>query len=173
MDSSSTKDIWYYWLQLWPSLVVALGIWAGGMTADSVAKVLVPASKDVVDGKVPPEMATTLPITFRLWWATRWLHPMLVGGACAFIPNLPRPEWVGSATSAVIWYSLVGFGNGQVHLMAAGLGRQATRLLDLIVPWVRQRLGLPARASTPAPAAPATDPMPSSDGTQLQKDDKP
>jgi len=169
MDSSQTKDIWYYWLQLWPSLVVALGIWAGGMTASSVAKVLVPASKDVVDGKTPPEAATTLPLAFRLWWATRWLHPMLVGGAAAFIPNLPRPEWVDSTTGAVIWFAFVGFSNGQVHIMATGLGRQATRLLDLIVPWVRQKLGL--RPSSPTPP-PASDPTPSSDGTELPKDDK-
>jgi hypothetical protein len=128
----------------------------------------------VVDGTVSPEAATSLPMAFRLWWATRWLHPMLVGGACAFIPNLPRPEWAGSMTSAVIWYALVGFGNGQVHIIVTGLGRQVTRLVDLVVPWVRQKIGLPARASTPAPAAPATDPMPSSDGTQLPKDeDKP
>lgn len=168
MDSSATKDLTYYWLQLWPSLVVALAVWAGGMTANSVVKVLVPASKDVVDGKVPPEAATTLPLTFRLWWATRWIHPMTIGSIAAFIPGMPRPDWVGSTTAAVIWFGLVGFGNGQVHIIATGLGRQATRLLDLIVPWVRQRLGL--RLSTPAPA---NDPTPSADGTQLPKDDKP
>ncbi len=101
-------------------------------------------------------------------------HPMLVGGLAALIPGMPRPEWAHGTVPAVAWFAFVGLSNGQVHMLVDGISTQARKALDLFVPWVRQKLGLPPSPSTvpPAPPPPASDPMPSSDGVELEHDDR-
>ena len=160
-DTQASKDAWYFWTQLWPSLVVALSIYTSGVVAKNIAKVLVPEGKAVIDGQTK-DVPVTLPIVFRLWWATLFAHPMLVGGLIALIPGMPRPEWVQGAVPAIGWFAFVGLSNSQIHALVDGVSVQARKVVDSLAPWIRQRLGMPAaRASTPAPAAPASDPTPS------------
>jgi hypothetical protein len=159
-DTQASKDAWYFWTQLWPSLVVALSIYTSGVVAKNVAKVLVPAGKDLIDGKTK-DAPTTLPLLFRLWFATLFAHPMLVGGLVALIPEMPRPEWVQGTVPAVAWFAFVGLSNGQVHMLVDGVGTQVRKVLPLFIPWARQKLGLPPATPTIAPDAPGSDPTPS------------
>jgi len=161
MDPSVPKDASWFFAEFWSSLVVALVIYGGGVTASRIVKAAWPQTSDVVDEKtkvVDPK----LPLLFRIWYATRLSHPFFVGVAMSFVPDLPHPEFVSSHTSGALWFGFCGLGNGQIAMLAEEATKQAMKVVDSLAPWIRQRLGMPAaRASTPAPAAPASDPTPS------------
>jgi acyl dehydratase len=149
MDASQTKDIWYFAAQLWSSLVVALAVYGGGLTASSLMGVLYPSAKEVLGGKTQ-DVDPKLPLAFRLWWATRHAHPFFAGAAFAFLPGLPHPEWVTSRTAAVIWFALMGMLNGQIHMTVEQATAFGKRYAES---WVKQRTGASAShavASTPA-----------------------
>ncbi len=165
MDPAVPKDIWWFISEFWSTTVVALIIYGGGLTATRVALSFVPDSREYLDGKTPL-VSLSWPLLFRLWATTRVAHPFLVGSAIAFIPGLPRPEIITSQTSAVLWFGFAGMMNGQIHQLGEAIGRQIMKLVDLIVPWVRARIGLAQSTPSPAPAAlpkPATDPHPTTE----------
>lgn len=166
MDSSQTKDIWYFAGQLWSSLVVALAVYGGGLTMSSIMRTLVPAAATLLDGKVK-DADPKLPFYFRLWWSTRHAHPFFAGAAFGFIPGLPHPEWVTSHTATAIWFALVGMLNGQIHLFGEQVVNFASRY-----GWsfAKKRLGVNSEPPAPPATAAATDPTPSADSTQLPSD---
>jgi hypothetical protein len=166
MDTEATKDFWWFFEQLWPTFVIALGIYGGGVTANRIALAFVPSAKGFLRGKTE-ESDPKWPVLFRAWAITRAAHPALVGVAVAFIPGLPRPEFISSQPSAVLWFGgFAGMLNGQVGLLVESITAQVPRVAALIVPWVRSKLGLPSQSQPPPaltpPAVPAT-PKPASD----------
>lgn len=172
MDDSVGKDITWFFGEFWSTLVVALVIYGGGVTAGRIVKAIWPQTSDLVDEK-SKVMDPKLPLLFRLWYTTRLSHPFFVGVAMSFIPDLPHPEFAGSHTSAALWFGFAGMGNGQIHMLVEAATGQARKAIDLIGPWIRKQLGLPA-SPTVAPSEPkpsATDPTPSADDTELPKDD--
>lgn len=165
MDSSQTKDIWYFAGQLWSSLVVALAVYGGGLTASSIMRTLVPPAADLLDGKVK-DADSKLPLYFRLWWSTRHAHPFFAGAAFGSIPGLPHPEWVTSHTATAVWFALMGMLNGQIAMLGDQVFNFARRYGESLA---KKRLGLSSTPPAPAPV-PATDPTPSADSTQLPSD---
>lgn len=149
MDPNS-KDFWWLFSQLWPALVVALAVYAGGLTANGLAALYLPASASYLERKTF-EMDPKWPLFFRIWATTRLLHPGLVGASVAFIPGVPWPVFVSSTTGAALWFGLAGMLNGQVHMIGSAVSRQIMKIVDLAVPWARSKLGIP---STPPPALP-------------------
>lgn len=158
MDPSVPKDATWFFDQLWSTLVVALVIYGGGLTANQIVMAIWPQTRDLVEGKTRV-MDPALPLLFRLWFTTRLSHPFVVGAALSFVPGLPEPDFVTSHTSGALWMGFAGMGNGTVHQIVDATVRQVMKLVDLIGPWVRQRLGLPA--APPSRPPPASDPMPS------------
>jgi hypothetical protein len=169
MDDSVGKDITWFFAQFWSSLVVALVIYVGGVTAARIVKAIWPQTSDLVDEKTKVT-DPKLPFLFRLWYTTRLSHPFIVGVLISFVPELPHPEFVSSHTSGALWFGFCGLANGQIHMLVEAMTGQFRKAVDLFVPWLRQKLGLPS--ATLAPAAPATDPMPSADDTSIPKDDE-
>lgn len=170
MDTvSSGKDLTWFFSQGWSSLVVALVIYGGGLTAQQIVTAIWPQTRDLTDGKVKV-MDPKLPFLFRLWYTTRLSHPFIVGAAISFIPGLPAPEFVTSHTSGALWFGFCGIGNGQIHMLAEAAYRQVMKVVNSLAPWIRQRLGMPASQSTPPPAH---DPTPSTDATPISEDKKP
>lgn len=142
MDPLVPKDAFWFFAQLWPTLVVALIIYIGGVVAARVAETIWPPAADLFEGKTKT-FDPTLPFSFRLWYATRLGHPFIVGGMIGLIPDVPRPVFVTNATAAVLWFGLAGIANGQIHMLVDATVGQARKLVDLIAPWVRQKLGVP------------------------------
>jgi len=149
MDSDAQKDIGWILGQLWPTLVVALVIYGGGITVEQLWRTIVPGTKDLLAGKTT-DVDPKLPLWFKLWYATRSAHPFVIGVAVSFIPMMPRPAWVTSQVMAVIWYGGAGGANGQIHLLATGLSTQAQKVVGMLSSFVRKRLGLPTDPPPPA-----------------------
>jgi len=165
MDTSSEKDIWWFLLTFWPSIVVALAVYGGGVTANRIAGVFVPAAKDYLTGKTA-DADPKWPLTFRLWAATRTAHPFFVGGSFAFVPGLPHPDFISSQVSAVLWFAFAGMMNGQVHMLVDAMSSQVQKVVGSLAPAIRTRLGLRPTTVPPGPpeaAAPAASDKPPSD----------
>lgn len=141
MDPSVPKDAFWFFDQLWPTLVVALVIYTGGVVAEKLAVTIWPTSADLFSGK-PKTPDASFPLAFRFWYATRLCHPFLVGATIALIPDLPRPIFVTNTTACVLWFGLAGIANGQIHMLIEGVISQARKVVDLIAPWARKKLGL-------------------------------
>jgi hypothetical protein len=161
MDPSVPKDATWFFGQFWSTIVVALVIYGGGLTANQIVKAIWTQTADLVDGKTKV-MDPKLPLLFRLWYTTRLSHPFVVGAAMSFIPELPLPDFVTSHTSGVLWMGFAGMGNGTIHQIVVAATGQIEKVVNSLAPWIRQRLGMPAAPpSTPPPASPASDPTPS------------
>jgi len=143
MDANAQKDLYWFFVQLWPSMVVALIVYVGGLTTNALASLFFPAAKAYLSGK-QAEIDPSWPFLFRLWASTRVSHPFLVGALISLVPELPRPEFAEGEISAAMWFGLVGMLNGQVHMIGESVVRQITRVVGLILPWARTKLGLPA-----------------------------
>lgn len=157
MDPAVPKDIWWFIDNFWSSMVVALVIYGGGLTATRVALSFVPAAKDYLDTQTKVEpLDPEWPLLFRLWAVTRIAHPFVVGALISFVPDLPRPAGIYSGTSAVLWFGFVGMANGQIHLLGEAVAHQAGKAVGLIVPWARARLGLPPATPSTPPATPSS-----------------
>jgi len=173
MDAvSSGKDFTWFFSQGWSTIVVALVIYGGGLTAEQIVLALWPQTSDLVSGKTKV-MDPKLPVLFRLWWLTRLAHPFLVGAAISFVPGLPAPDFVTSHTSGALWFGFSGMLNGQLHQIAEAVANQTRKVIELAVPWARSKIGLPAASATvPPPAASiAHDPNPST-STALPAEDE-
>lgn len=161
------KDLLWLWTELWSTLTVALIVYGGGLTANRVALSFVPDARDYLAGRVET-LDARWPVLFRLWAATRVGHPFVVGALFALIPDMPRPEMIGTQTSAALWFGGAGMLNGQIFLLVDAVSKQLMKLVNLIVPWVRSKLGMPPSKSTP-PGAPVergslnSDPDPSTE----------
>jgi len=167
MDTvSSGKDLFWFFTQFWSTIVVALVIYGGGLTANQIVTTIWPQTGDLVSGKTKV-MDSKLPLLFRLWYVTHLAHPFIVGAAISFIPALPHPDFVTSRTSGALWFGLAGMGNGTIHALVEALVGQVRKLVDLLVPWVRQKLGLPSRSSSVPTPPPANDPPPPAGATVI------
>ena len=123
MDAvSSGKDFTWFFSQGWSTIVVALVIYGGGLTAEQIVLALWPQTSDLVSGKTKV-MDPKLPVLFRLWWLTRLAHPFLVGAAISFVPGLPAPDFVTSHTSGALWFGFSGMLNGQLHQIAEAVAK--------------------------------------------------
>lgn len=141
MDPAVPKDAFWFFDQLWPTLVVALVIYIGGVVAGQVVQIIWPQSADLMAEKTKV-VDPSLPFLFRLWHATRLAHPFMVGALIGLTPDLPHPVFVTSQTASVLWFGLAGIANGQIHMLMDAVTGQARKLVDLITPWVRKKLGL-------------------------------
>jgi len=142
MALDAQKDLIWLWGQLWTTLAVSMLIYGGDVTSERLWRTLVPATREVFGGKEPD----SLPMYFRVWYATRAAHPLVAGALASLLP-IPHPVWVASPVTAMIWFALAGMGNGQVHLLVDGLTEQTQKIVGLLADWVRRRLGL--RSSEP------------------------
>lgn len=156
MDAvSSGKDFTWFFSQGWSTLVVALIIYGGGLTAEQIVLALWPQTGDLVGGRTKV-MDPKLPVLFRLWWLTRLAHPFIVGAAVSFVPGLPAPDFVTSHTSGALWFGFAGMLNGQLHQIAEAVANQTRKVVELAVPWARSKIGLAPSTTVVPPAAAAT-----------------
>lgn len=150
MDPSVQKDVWWFLAQFWSTVVVALAIYTGGLVACRIVVGIWPQTADLVAGR-KKTVDQSLPLAFRIWYATYLAHPFVVGMLIGLIPDLPRPDFINSRTSTMLWFGFAGLGNGQIHMLVEALARQVSHAFSLITPWVRQKLGLNPPAPAPAP----------------------
>lgn len=142
MTPETQKAVWWI-TQLWPFLIVSLGVYAGGEAAKKVVKIFVP------DGTAE----TKKPRWYQLWAATiRW-HPIMAGGMAGLVPGIPSPQWVPDMTSTrVFWYALAGAMSGYMYA--------AFKDVPLIIrSLVKSKLGveLPDQSESTPPADPTED----------------
>lgn len=153
MDPSVQKDVWWFLSQFWSTIMVALVIYTGGLVACRIVVAIWPQTADVVSGRAK-RVDPTLPLVFRVWHATYLAHPFIVGALIGLVPDLPRPDFITSKTSAALWFGLAGLGNGQIHMLVDAFARQVSNSFSVIGPWVRQKLGM---GSAPTPEATPTE----------------
>lgn len=157
------SKILFFLEQFWSFLAVSIGVGLGGVTAKRVVSIFVP--EEVAIGKAESGARTKaaeiaidpkLPLWYRLWRATIFTHPVIVGGLCGLAP-IPVANWVPEHTAAhVLWFSLAGALSGQVF----EIGIKGKEVVYAVV---RQRLGL---STAPAPA-----PAPTSLADKLEPED--
>jgi hypothetical protein len=152
MDPSVPKDATWFFGQLWSTIVVALVIYGGGLTANRIVKALWAQTADLVDGKAKA-MDPKLPLLFRLWYTTRLSHPFVVGALLSFIPELPHPDFADSRTSAALWFGFAGMGNSTIHELVEAATRQVMKVVESLAPWIRQKLGMRPSSRPPPPPA--------------------
>lgn len=154
---ASSKDLLFYVEQIWSSLVCAIVIYLGGVSAKRVVHIWVP--------KGTPEAQQ--PKWYRLWEATIDWHPVAVGGLLGLIP-WPAPQFIMHWWARVLWFMGVGAVCGQVYRAVKtafdGVPSLIKQLFSAVIEWARGKLGLaPAPAPTPSDPGSGTTSDPPSD----------
>lgn len=151
---ASSKDLLFYVAQIWSSLVVAIVVYLGGVSAKRVVQIWVP--------KNTPEAQQ--PRWYRLWEATLDWHPVAVGGLLGLVP-WPVPQFILHWWVRVLWFMGIGAVCGQIYRAVKtafdGVPALIRQLFSAFIEWARRKLGL---APAPVPSEPATsDPPPPAD----------
>jgi hypothetical protein len=155
---ANSKDLWFYLLQIWSSIVVGVIVYLGGVSAKRVVHIWVP--RDTPEPRQPT--------WFRLWAATLDWHPVAVGGLLGLVP-WPSPDFLHHWWVRVLWFAGVGAVCGQIYRAVKtaldGLPALVRQILRAVIEWVRSKMGL-----APAPADPKadSDPPPASDSADAE-----
>ena len=149
---ANSKDLLFYFQQFWSSLVVAVVIYLGGVSAKKVAQIWVP--------KGTPE--DKQPRWYRLWDATIDWHPIAVGGLLGLVP-WPVPEFIHHWWVRDLWFMGVGAVCGQIFRVVKttfdGLPTLVKQIFAAVIEWIRRKLGLDPKPpeTGDTPSAPPDD----------------